>query len=471
MRPFAGGFFATQDTAVYQLPRECEGWTDVKVGTVRAQLDLHTEWAVRENPVLGTWVLLIGTPIDIEGGSVSLSEVAQSIQSALDNGGPNAAIRYIAYLGGRFLAIFGKGKLSWTVPDCLATKSAFWDENNSSLTIASHAKLLAEVIGAEEDQVALEIMTSPDYSDSGGKYYPATLTPYASVRPLFANCMLRSDQGQFVKHERFYPWDDHVFCQSPVVAVRDFTRAFDKHVSLIAQIGRTQLSLTAGLDSRTALYGIRPFAEQDLSTYTYFRFETPTPDAVSDLLGASDLALALGLPHRILRLHPFDPSAEWLPQYSRTFPRGARFPALANCYAQHFDNDDVSVVSTGAEVGTGFYTERNELSISSNRLAQKFTYTSINQSPALVDAFDKYIRFTEFHQDRFPQYDYHDMFYWEHRNSKWANIWYSEIELSHRVLIPFNSRAVIEAMLSVPLEMRQGKHIQSEYVRAKVGAP
>ncbi len=71
--------------------------------------------------------------------------------------------------------------------------------------------------------------------------------------------------------------------------------------------------------------------------------------------------------------------------------------------------------------------------------------------------FEQYIRATEFTNDRIGAYDYHDLFYWEHRNSKWASIWYSEIDLSHRVLLPFNSRALIELMLALPFPERRDK--------------
>lgn len=442
------------------------GWTLAPFGGFVFGFHPRTEWAACQDPESGKWIVLIGLPLDIENAESSITRLAQDALRILLSGGREPFVRHVAYWGGRFVCVFGSADTLELVPDCHATLSAYWARTpGGGMVASSHSRLTAELIGGTEDLRSLSIMTSPQYSDGGGRYYPGMLTPYEGVHPLIANCLVRYDsQRGEPRLERFYPWTAIQATAPPEVSLFSFARQLESHLDLMATLGPTHISLTAGLDSNTVLKAARGRLAPGSLSYTYFRFENAVPETVSDLLGASEAARAAGVPHRILRVHQYDASDPWMKFYAGTFPRGARFPSLAKTYAQSFDPADISLISLIAETGTVFYRERDDPNLTPRRLARKYTYAPIRDSDVLAEVFAEYIAATDFALESIGNIDYHDLFYWEHRNPKWASLWYSEIDLSHRVLLPFNSRHLIETMLSLPYELRSSRYLLNAYL-------
>ena len=72
---------------------------------------------------------------------------------------------------------------------------------------------------------------------------------------------------------------------------------------------------------------------------------------------------------------------------------------------------------------------------------------------------------TAFDPAVFIDRDWHDMFYWEHRNSKWASLWYSEVDMTGFAIVPYNDRKLIEMMLSLPLEHRLSRTLQTHMIK------
>ena len=83
----------------------------------------------------------------------------------------------------------------------------------------------------------------------------------------------------------------------------------------------------------------------------------------------------------------------------------------------------------------------------------------------MLEAFDEYIDYTEFHLSKLYDFDFYDLYYWEHRNSKWANIWYQECDLSHKVILPFNCRLINELMLALSFEDRKSKYLLNRLIK------
>lgn len=466
MERFSRGYAATSDEKL--LPDQLPDWEKVSIGSYTFGFHRKTDWSLARSADGFRWVLLVGTPLDIEESDSSLPSVTNRALNLFVDNGRQSLVEYVAYLGGRFIAFFGGMTEISVLPDCHASLASYWTESSGHFIASSHSKLTADLAQVDIDKQAIGLVSSPEYNDAGGRYYPGVLTPYENVRPLIANCMLNFELLQRkVTHKRFYPWKSIDQKSNLDTVFREFSNVLERHVGLMTQLGKTNISLTAGLDSRTVLQAIRGRAQRGSYTYTYFRFEDSVESTIEDLMGAGESARSHNIQHKILRLKPYDQADSWVKEYVKTFPKGSRFPALANCYRENFNDDDISLISTIAETGTVFYAEREDAEISAKRLAGKFTYTKINTSPDLIRIFDEYIDFTQFYKHKIYDIDYHDLFYWEHRNSKWANIWYSELDLSHRVLLPFNSRRLIELMLSIPFELRKGKYLLNRYIENK----
>ena len=148
--------------------------------------------------------------------------------------------------------------------------------------------------------------------------------------------------------------------------------------------------------------------------------------------------------------------------YTKSFRYGARFPSLARAYYEELPHDILSLVSTCSETGTGFYRERETKNISADLLARKFSESEIRKNKTLLESFESYIEYSNFRECSLGPLDFYDVFYWEHRNAKWASLWYAEADLSHFTVVPFNQRNIIEVMLSLPFEERLNKIILKE---------
>jgi hypothetical protein len=97
-----------------------------------------------------------------------------------------------------------------------------------------------------------------------------------------------------------------------------------------------------------------------------------------------------------------------------------------------------------------FYRSRTENLISPVALAKTYTNTEFGKSDLVAQAMAAFIKQSDFKNENFFNYNFYDMFYWEHRNSKWQNILCQEAEMATDVFIPFNNRKLIQLFLAVP---------------------
>jgi asparagine synthase (glutamine-hydrolysing) len=228
--------------------------------------------------------------------------------------------------------------------------------------------------------------------------------------------------------------------------------------------------MTGGHDSRVTLAAILNLNLKDSArSFTYFRPENPTKDSINDLFTASKIMSECCVQHKVIHLKPTDYGSDFHKMYANTFKHGARHPALARAYFEELPLDILSLVSTCSETGTAFYKERDEKCITPEVLAKKFSPSSINKNPDLIEAFEEYINHVQLFSERILGFDFYDLFYWEHRNDKWASLWYSEADLAHFTVVPFNQRSIIESMLAFPLKDRIDKTVLKNYINKTVG--
>lgn len=473
-RAFRGGYVITPQG--YTVPGQCDRWP--KVSLLNADIHFHpdTPWVRSRSARSGFEIVLIGRPVSVEMASSDPARLAAGVADAFDRNDLPEALKMVAYFGGRYLAVLFSPSKTLVVPDCHATLSAYWARTPGSVVVGSHTALVAAAVGAGYDESVHAVMTSPEYSEPGGRYYPGVTTPFYGVRPIIANNMLAvSWDWTEASHERFYPFPDTGIGARPRdVAYEEFNERFSKHAGLVSRGGEhVGISLTAGLDSRTTLCAVaEQLAQQNGFASTFYKIGDASEDSVADLLVANRLADESRLRHRIVSITPSDDdSLEYASVYDETFPRGPRFRSLAIAYMRAMRNNDVSLISLMAETGTVFYRERDNPTPSAARLAEKFTTSAIRRDSRLIEIFEEYIDYSSFHSATMAGIDYHDLFYWEHRNSKWAALWFSECDLSHAVQLPFNDRRIVEVMLGIPEADRRSRYLQRRFVHDRGHRP
>lgn len=404
-------------------------------------------------------VVLVGQPVDLDAGTHDGREIAARVASLMRRDGVEGATRYVAYLGGRFTCFIHNGSTLEIIPDCHATQSIYWRDSSDGFTASSHVELVGGGGLAELDEHALWMYERlvELRRGAGTKYFPGIVTTYQDVRPVMPNCSLHVDTvaGQ-VEHRRFYPFSDLVR-RDVNEAYETFEELFRTHVRLLSRLGTVGISLTSGLDSRVTLAGSCSFLPPGSFTFTFYRAADVSGAHADDMYEANRLAWEFGLPHRVLRWggrnrdEPFDRI------FSATWPRLGQARTIAQAFYSQLPRDIVHFQSTIAETGTAFYKRRDATDISAKRLTYLWHGPAVVDEPGFVAAFDDFIEFSDFRPEKLYNLDYHDAFYWEHRNARWAANRYHEADLAHRVVHPFNQRGLIEAMLSIPVDNRSEK--------------
>ena len=407
-------------------------------------------------------ICLVGRPYDLEHGFTAAGCSRRALCLLIEEG-YDAALRYLAYLGGRFACFIAAGDTLHAIPDCHATYAIYSFDLNGSRAFCSHWMLASELAGLSPSPEIAGFMNSPDYNEPGGKYFPALWTPFKGVTCVFPNCHGTYDgRSKTYKHQRFYPFEN-LPTQSAAAAYPEFARLLTRSVAL-SSTGQIALSLTTGGDSRTVLAALpKPFPT-DAFSFTYGRMGNLDEGSKEDILGANAIAFRVGIPHRIINLLPVDYACDFHQLYTRSFKNGARFPSLARLYYENVPHDCTILISTVAETGTVFYRDRSAPYPTRTALAEKFTKSKAREDPKLLAAFADYISHTEFTESKIANLDWDDLFYWEHRNSKWAAAWYAEVDMTGFAMPPYNSRKLIETMLSVPIEDRINRTLQRRFI-------
>ena len=457
------------------LPPEVAHWPRVDVGrftyathpravVTRTAAEPGRPWRRRARAE----VVLLGHPVDVATATHDPAVIARSVLAALGES-VESAVREVAYLGGRFTAFLHHEDGMTVVPDTHATQPVFWSVEGDGVAVASHSVLVARALGRGPDARALGLYDGiRAVRPKGTIFMPGMTTPWDGVRPLIPNCRLDVRLGRAApsaRLQRFWPFEDRV-------EDADVDRVYDRfreqilgHLRLLGSFGTVGLSLTAGLDSRVTLAGLLLDGQRDAFAFTYASPRAVGRDAAvtRDVFGASELAFRAGLPHRLV--HWRTPEDCWLPQraqafreaYDRSWPE--KQGSVGAAYSMYADlpHDFVELQSNLAETGTTHTRTRTDEPISPRRLAELWLGKVFADHPQYHDDFAVLIDAVDFSAPALRGHDHHDVFYWEHRMSRWAARKFQEGDMSHRVLLPFNDRGLIETMLSLPQPMRAAK--------------
>lgn len=467
-------------------PPEVARWPVHQEGGLTYHLHPRTRWQ-RAHGAPGV-VLILGHPVDVPAGISDGEEVCRRVVSAWSTGGVDAAVRYLAYLGGRYTAFLhaaagpgphvdppeGEGGARGTatgprevtvVPDCQATQAVFYSTRRG-LALGSQTALPASTVGAAPDEESARMWQElRALRRTGVIFLPGTMTTHEDVLPLIPNHLLRIrlEEGTAqVEQARFWPFEDRVERSDTAAVTREFIDYFTEHTRLLAGFGRTAISLTGGKDSRSTLAGALPHLGPDAFTFTYYNPQSGVRprdrDAVADLFAANAFSVAVGVQHRALRWQnpPEDGVFEQI--VNRTYPVRRGSVGAAHAMWAQLPRDIVQLQSIGAELGTTFYTTRSlGRPLSPRRLMQLVTAKQDPGDELVARAYGDYLDWSEFTEDRIGGYDYHDVFYWEQRMGKWGFLKYQDGDFSHRMLMPFNDRGLIQLMQSLPYPQREEK--------------
>ena len=203
---------------------------------IRSAYDAHSKNAVI---VIGTCRSLNGDP----------SDVAPRLLRELSASSSKGFFNALDALVGRFVVIYREGGVLRVVTDATAMRPVFFSEGGGA--IASHAKLLA---GSQGKADTLPFASS----------FPANFTPYKGVRILLPNFVLDFETGAL---ERFWP-RQAIEPRSVEKTAHKVLTLSTRSISVLARDRISWMAVTAGLDSRVLL-AVALNAGVDFTAFTY----------------------------------------------------------------------------------------------------------------------------------------------------------------------------------------------------------
>lgn len=435
------------------------GWSSYPLGSTR-RLSVHPSTRLARASAPGYEVVFVGAPIDIEGGTVDAAGIAGSLADLLfRTQSDEAALKRVAYLGGRFVCLFVKieSEELQVATDCAATMPVYWAHGSAGEFFAStHASLCAKSAEKGVDAKAKSLLgRARDMRTPGTLFLPGIMTGYEGVYQVLPNHRMRVSAAGSASHERYYPFTDTSSQGGTEQAYERFRDTFMRHVELIASLGTLGVSLTGGRDSRATLAASLPHFTDDSLTWTYINSTKPHPDHLADHTVAADLAQRVNAPH--LQVDLAEPhNEEAIRAHRITIGASAQMPRVSWAYSEQLPPNMIELQSMAAEIGTGFYKNRRGKA-TVPRLAELYARGDFSELPEVREEIEKFVDYADFREELFGDVDFHDLYYWEHRLGRWGSRRIQEIDLTHPVILPFNSREIVESLRCKSLDSRQEK--------------
>lgn len=471
----AGPAEAPHAPPALRAPADTDGWRVEERLLPGATLHLQPRTVLASAAGRTGVLVLLGHPVDVAAGLVDPQVIAGRLCTTWDHSGESALVDEAATLGGRWTLVAGTatstgsdtGSRLLVVPDTYASQPVFLGEDRGRVALASSASLVAEVLGADPDEESLALLETMRSRLAGRTaFMPGQRTAYRGVRALLPNLLARLtlDHGRAtatIEQERFWPREPGVGTEDVDAVYAAFRERITGHVELLSRLGRPAVSLTAGRDSRvTAAVAGGLLPERDGLTFTYVNplDAARGAGAAEDVIGASAVASALGVPHRVLRWRQPPDGGTFDVLQRRTYAPLVPSRGAAHAMWADLPRDLVQLQSNGAEVATTHTRPRRDDPLSPERLMELMLGGPPGAHDDLAEAaYGDYLDSASLTQGRLHGYDHHDVFYWEQRMGRWGWQKFVDGDFGHRILLPFNDRVLLETMLSLPYPVRRDR--------------
>ena len=285
-----------------------------------------------------------------------------------------------------------------------------------------------------------------------GKFYPAGMTPFQSIRRVMPNFFLDLETMSTYRH-----WPQHSFKRPDDTAdlITQIQSRLSDNIYTVAQEHGIYLSLTAGRDSRMLLAAARGMLD-NIKLFTY-----DSQRITVDIHIARQIAAKNNLSWRLLPSTL--PSAQDLEEWQVNVGH-----CVAGSIWQH-SKDFSQLTSThmrmpglGGEIGRSYYWQPYDRSDSIIRAPDLLLRMHLPTDTTSLRNVDDWLASLPSWLDT---YDVLDLAYIEHRLGCWAGpSLYGSDPYFLGQLVPFGDRYLIERMLSLPPHYRQKQEMTRDII-------
>ncbi len=355
----------------------------------------------------------------------------------------------ISDLSGRFILLLLYNETVYVFNDPGGLRSVYYSKNNSQVFIGSQPGIFSKFFEPEKTDNYFEFVNSLYYKDNVDFSLPGGITLYKDLQHLVPNHYLNLST---FKQYRFWPTGE-IKQNELNKSINEISGLFSNLLYEANKRFELSLPLTAGYDSRTILSFCKPFIK-DIYIYTlkYRDLDVSSHDIRFPKL----LTESLNIPHNLLNCHlEMDP--EFLKDYDMNADLYHKDWAKI-AYGLHLNYPKNLVALKGAcsEIVKCWYQNSiNRKDIySANHLAnlepgwEKFNF--------IIEALDIWINdVKQICLD--TNISILDLFVWEHRIGTWQANCQLEWDIAQEVYSPFNTRPILERMLSIDTKYRQNE--------------
>lgn len=393
---------------------------------------------------------LVFNPFD---GLTNLDELARKLLY-MKQESENHFLNYLDELSGRFVIFTQTPECTEVYNDACGTRTVFYDASNEKTAIASHSELIADMFGYKHSKKATALRKHPLFKKI--RYLPGLYTPFDEIKPLTPNTKFKVEKQ---KVERIFPRAELEKTKSTDNLVEELVSILKNQVELLSLNNNVSVSLTAGIDSRLT-YAMFAGKNGDVDYFTHIN--TGNPESYDeDVRVARDLAKMGNSSYRVYEyeLNKDQPGMKdfteiWLKNLGMN--RGSVY--LFKAYADQFPEGRVHVRSNLAEIARTYYRKTSD-KVNAKVLARLYTKSELKNDPDIINSFQEFIKVTGFTQENLFNYDYADLFYWEHRMSLWHSYIVLESDMAYETFILYNNRLLLTKMLSAPIDVRESNEL------------
>ncbi|RIL49059.1 hypothetical protein BUY93_09485 [Mammaliicoccus fleurettii] len=392
-------------------------------------------------------VVVLGLVLNPYNNEIDIQKIAESLCLKLKES-KNLFLDELDELSGRFTIITFKDGNTEVYGDACGTRTIYYDTKSNNTLISSHSFLISEIMQYQTSEVAKGVLANKTFR--GRKYLPGLLSPFDEIKPLTPNTSYNIEKRQV---SRFFPreMNDKINFDESIEII---TNVLKNQSTLLNKISKTLVSLTAGLDSRVTL-AIQSSQNTESKYFTHYNSDNIEP-YLEDMIIAEKLARSLKLDFSQYGYSTKE-EQEDLQEFRYVWQRniGMYRGSLKQfkMYTDNLDDNRIHIRSNVAEIARVYYKDR-EKDPTSDHLASLFSKSEYGKNEFVIKQFDDFIDTTSFFNENFYNYNYADLFYWEHRMGLWHSWLVLESDTAFETFVPFNNRKLLKTMLSVPEEYR-----------------
>ena len=416
----------------------------------RHRISAHPDLKLTHGAHEAKSITLLGFVLDPDDPAADDTTIIARLCRALEKSRDLPALT--SRLGGRWVMIVHDGRDTLLFHDAAGLRQVYYfqpSEPAAGIVCASQPGLIAETFGLAVDPAALDYVRSRGDSDCEVYWLPGDTSPYAEVKALLPNHLLRLIENG--RAERYWPIAD-VKPISYESGLRESVRLLQGLVASARRRHPLAVAMTAGWDSRLML-ALSKDAAADLYCYTLLY---PSISRRSrDVWVPAKLLERLGIPHHLLG-YP-EHADESFKTVAKRSGSSVHPPYCLDAQAirEHYPADRLCLTGDVAEVVKVHYRlpgRRGARQGARPTAAELAIVAKVGAHPFALAAYDAWLADAPQH----GHLDLLDLFCWEQMAGRWHGQIRAEYDIVQESLAPLDCRSLLVTMLAVDERHRTG---------------